>query len=201
MSRLDLIAGPNGAGKTTLFEAIIEAERPGLPFVNADRIAQERAPDDVEAFAYEAAAIAAEARSALIKARLDFCTETVFSHESKVDLIIDATNADYDVHLHVVMIPLELSALRVAARVDGGGHSVPTDKLESRYQRLWPLIATAVPHCHLATFYDNSHDSGPRQVAAFRSGIADYSPAWPTWTHEALCALGGPGNQTSQDLG
>ena len=44
MSRLDLLVGPNGAGKTTLFERVIAPDRPGLPFVNADRIARDRFP-------------------------------------------------------------------------------------------------------------------------------------------------------------
>lgn len=44
MSRLDLIAEPNGAGKTTLYERAIAPDRPGLPFVNPDRIAGDRFP-------------------------------------------------------------------------------------------------------------------------------------------------------------
>lgn len=182
MSRLDLIAGPNGAGKTTLYELVIAPGRPGLPFVNADRIAADRFPDDESAMAYEAAQIAATARDALIAARLDFCTETVFSHPSKVDLVTTASAAGYDVVLHIVMIPLVLSGARVAARVAAGGHDVPSVKLAERYERLWPLIVEAVPHCHRAVFYDNSADSGPEEVAAYRYGAADYEPRWPGWT-------------------
>ncbi|HEX9548095.1 MAG TPA: zeta toxin family protein, partial [Acidimicrobiales bacterium] len=116
MSRLDLIAGPNGAGKTTLYERVIAPGRPGLPFVNADRIASDRFPGQELEHAYVAAEIAATARDALIVARIDFCTETVFSHESKVNLVTTAAAAGYDVVLHVVMIPQELSGQRVAAR-------------------------------------------------------------------------------------
>lgn len=186
MSRLDLIAGPNGAGKTTFFERVIERERPGLPFVNADRIAAAAFPGAEAAHGYEAARRAAAAREALIAARLDFSTETVFSHESKVALVTAATTAGYDVVMSVIMIPLELSASRVAARVDAGGHAVPIEKLASRYERLWPLIARALPACHRAVFYDNAHDSGPTEVAAFRSGVPDYPSRWPTWTPAAL---------------
>ena len=90
MSRLDLIAGPNGAGKTTFYELVIAPDRPGLPFVNADRIATDRFPGREVEQAYAASELAAAARTALIDARLDFCTETVFSHESKVDLVATA---------------------------------------------------------------------------------------------------------------
>jgi predicted ABC-type ATPase len=189
VSRLDLIAGPNGAGKTTWYERVIAPTRPGLPFVDADRIATDRFPGREVEQSYAAAEIAARARDALIDARLDFCTETVFSHESKVDLVKTAVAAGYDVVLHVVMIPLALSGPRVAARVMAGGHDVPADKLASRYARLWTNVAAAVPHCDFAIFVDNSADDGPSEVAAFRYGIADYPPRWPSWTPEPLLTL------------
>jgi predicted ABC-type ATPase len=188
LSRLDLIAGPNGAGKTTLYERAIRPARPGLPFVNADRIAQDRFPGEELVRSHEAAQIAARARTALIEARLDFCTETVFSHESKVDLVISATAAGYDVVLHVVMIPLALSGPRVAARTAAGGHDVPADKLAARYERLWPLIMRAMPHCYRTVLWDNATDDGPFEVGSFRHGVADYPPRWPVWAPHSLRA-------------
>jgi predicted ABC-type ATPase len=189
VSRLDLIVGPNGAGKTTLYERVIAPGRPGLPFVNADRIARDRFPGHELQQAYEAATIAAAARTALLDARLDFCAETVFSHESKIDLVTTAAAAGYDVVLHVVMIPLALSGPRVLARVAAGGHDVPVEKLASRYERLWPHVAAAVGHCHRVVFYDNSADHGPIEVASYRYGVADYLPRWPRWTPESLLSL------------
>ncbi|MBK5223091.1 MAG: AAA family ATPase [Acidimicrobiia bacterium] len=189
MSRLDLIVGPNGAGKTTLYEQVIAPDRPGLPFVNADRIARARFGELESERSYDAARIADTTRDALIDARLDFCTETVFSHRSKVDLVTTAVTAGYDVILHVVCIPLELSAPRVALRVAAGGHDVPTDKLHGRYERLWPLVVAAVPHCHRAVVYDNSSDTGPAEIAAWRFGVADYPSRWPPWIPEPLLEL------------
>jgi predicted ABC-type ATPase len=186
VSRLDLIAGPNGAGKTTLYERVIRPGRPGLPFVNADDIAAARFGDAASEMSYAAAEIAATTRAALIEARLDFCTETVFSHPSKVDLIDAAVTAGYDVVLHVVMVPVELSARRVAARVAAGGHDVPADKIATRYARIWPNVVAAVGRCRRSIVYDNSHDAGPTEVASFRSGLADYPPRWPGWTPDEL---------------
>ena len=190
MSRLDLIVGPNGAGKTTLFERVIFPGRPGLSFVNADDIAAARFGDAATQMSYVAADIAANTRAALIEARLDFCTETVFSHRSKVELVNDARAAGYDVVLHVVMIPLELAEPRVRLRVSRGGHDVPIEKLHERFQRLWPLIAEATPAAARAVFWDNSGDDGPVEVVAFRRGIADYRPRWPAWTAPSIVTLG-----------
>ncbi|MBS1847382.1 MAG: AAA family ATPase [Actinobacteria bacterium] len=189
MSRLDLIVGPNGAGKSTFFARIIAPERPGLPFVNADVIAAERFGGDASSHAYEAGRIAAQLRSTLIAANSDFCTETVFSHGSKLDLVVEAVAAGYDVVLHVIMIPLELSGPRVAARVAAGGHSVPSGKLAGRYERVWPMVVQAFPLCHRAVFYDNARLEGPEEVASYRHGVPDYPPRWPKWTPKALAQL------------
>jgi len=192
VSRLDLIVGPNGAGKSTLFARVIEPPRPGLPFVNADRIAADRFGSEAEARSYEAAEIAARARTALIDARLDFCTETVFSHESKLELVAVAAAAGYDVVLHVVLIPAALSGPRVAARVATGGHSVPEEKIRTRYDRIWPLVAAAVPMVRDAVFWDNSTLEGPVEVATFRRGLPDAPPRWPAWCPPVIAALGNP---------
>ncbi len=87
------------------------------------------------------------------------------------------------------MIPLELSGPRVTARVAAGGQAVPADKLAARYERLWPNVAAAVPHCHSVVFWDNSRDDGPVQVATYRYGVADHPPVWPSWAPEPLVSL------------
>ena len=49
------MAGSNGAGKTTFYELYLE--RLGLPFVNADRIAQVLNPAQPELEAYQGAKV------------------------------------------------------------------------------------------------------------------------------------------------
>ncbi len=188
MSRLDLLVGPNGAGKTTLFRHAIHVQRPGLPFVNADVIAAQRWPDDPSGNAYEAARIADQTRRQLVEARIDFAAETVFSHPSKVEFVELAAAAGYDIVLHVVMIPLEMSVARVERRAAAGGHTVPHAKLAPRYTRLWPLIAQAVPRCHRAVFYDNTTDR-IRIAATFERGVPTEPPTWPPWCPEPLRSL------------
>jgi predicted ABC-type ATPase len=100
-----------------------------------------------------------------------------------------ATAADYDVILHVVMIPLVLCGPRVAARVAAGGHEVPAEKLASRYGRIWPLVVNATPQCHRAVFDDNAHDAGPVEVASSRLGAPDHPPRWPDGKPAVLRSL------------
>ncbi|MHB1446547.1 MAG: AAA family ATPase [Acidimicrobiales bacterium] len=183
---LHVLAGPNGAGKSTLYEKVILPDT-GLEFVNADVIAAQRWPSDAGDRSYEAAEVAEADRTRLIMARESFVTETVFSHESKIDLIRAALDARYLVSLHVVAVPEELAVARVASRVRVGGHSVPEDKIRQRYERLWPLVASAIFIVDVAWVYDNTSAREPfRIVARFQHGSLVGHPDWPAWTPPAL---------------
>jgi predicted ABC-type ATPase len=186
---LHLIAGPNGAGKSTLYERVIGPVT-HLAFVNADLIALDRWPDDPERHAYDAAELAAKRRTELIDMRASFVAETVFSHESKLDVIRAAQAVGYVVTVHVVMVPVDLAVARVKSRIAVRGHAVPEDKIRSRYGRLWPLVAEAITLADHAVVYDNSTTGHAlREVAAFQRGAALMAPAWPAWTPPRLQAL------------
>ncbi|PXX02496.1 zeta toxin family protein [Mycolicibacterium moriokaense] len=186
MNRLDLVVGPDGAGKSTFVELTLARLLPGSVFVNADEIAKQRWPEDPAAHAYDAALIAAETRTKLIELGWSFIAETVFSHPSKLELVDTARAAGYTVVLHVVLIPEELAVARVAYRVQSGGHPVAENKIRERYQRLWTLVAEAIPRCDQTTVYDNSGVKGPRIVAQMSDGFIVGSPTWPDWTPQAL---------------
>ena len=186
MNRLDLVVGPNGAGKSTFIELTLASLLPKSVVVIADEIAKQRWPADPEAHAYGAAQVAADTRTRLIELRRSFIAETVFSHPSKLELIDSAHAAGYTVVLHVLLIPEELAVQRVKHRVNAGGHNVPENKIRQRYQRLWPLVTTAITRCDIATVFDNSALKGPRVVAELSSGHVIGAPTWPTWTPQVL---------------
>lgn len=187
---LHLLVGPNGAGKSTLFSHVIEPVT-HLEFVNADHIAAERWPADAEARSYDAAVLAAERRTELIAQRASFAAETVFSHESKLDLVEAAAAAGFLVTLHVVVIPEALAVARVASRVQAGGHAVPEDKVRERFARLWPLVVRAIGRVDRTIVYDNSRAATPfRVVAELERGHHIRNPDWPSWTPAPLRQLG-----------
>jgi predicted ABC-type ATPase len=183
---LHLLAGPNGSGKSTLYYEVIRPAT-GLGFVNPDEIARLHWPDGPEQNSYAAARVAEATRDTLIANRASFVTETVFSHESKVDLVREAVGAGYVVLLHVVVIPENLAVARVTSRVAYGGHGAPEHKIRERYQRLWPLVVAAIPLAAQTNIYDNTSDTRPfREIAIYRGGRPLHSPEWPVWTPEAL---------------
>ena len=183
---LHVVVGPNGAGKSTLYTRVLG---PGthLPFVNADVMYADH--PDRYADEYEAGMTAAAERTARIDRRESFVTETVFSHVGKLDLLRDAVAAGYLVHLHVVAIPVDLAVLRVAERVDDGGHDVAETKIRTRYERLWANVAAALPIVRELTVYDNSGRTPLVAIAKFRSDKPVRPSEWPKWAHPDLVAL------------
>jgi predicted ABC-type ATPase len=182
---LHLLAGPNGSGKSTLWTYVLGPVL-HLEFVNADAIAAQRWPSDPERHAYEAAAVAAERRQELIEARSSYATETVFSHESKVELVRHAVDAGYLVTLHIVAVPEDLAVDRVANRVENGGHAVPESKVRERHGRLWAHLAVAIGLVEQSRVYDNTTGASPfRLIAEFERGELLWSE-WPSWMSEDL---------------
>lgn len=185
---LHVLAGPNGAGKSTFVHRVLQPVT-RLPFVNADEIAASRWPGEESEHAYEASAAAAAIRAELLGQRRSFIAETVFSHPSKVDLVRQGVAAGYLVTLHVMLIPVEVTLLRVDHRVAAGGHAVPPQKIRERYGRLWPLVAEARAAADRTTFYDNSRAASPfRTVAGFERGRPVGDALWPRWTPPELLA-------------
>lgn len=186
MPLLHLLAGPNGAGKSTyVYDVLVPST--GLPFINADEIAAARWPEAQAEHAYEAARIAETQRREKIAAGESFISETVFSHPSKVQLIEDTADADYLVHLHVVIVPVELTVQRVLERVRRGGHSVPERKIRDRYERLWDHVARAIQVADVTEVLDNSRARTPfRLCASFERGTPIGRSSWPAWAPAVL---------------
>jgi predicted ABC-type ATPase len=191
LKQLHLVVGPNGSGKTTFVNEFLALELPGYAYVNADEIAKVRWPADYDAHAYEAAKVAAETRAYLIAGGRSFIAETVFSHPSKLDLLRSAQQAGYHVVLHVMLVPEELAVMRVAYRVQTGGHDVPEHKIRERFQRLWPLVAQAVSLADRAVLYDNSRHTGPVKIADFFAGLPIGAATWPGWAPKPLVSRWG----------
>ena len=178
---LYVLAGPDGAGKPTLFDRVL-SKHIAVEFVDADHIAHDLWPGHEVERSYDAARIAAERRRQLLGDRRSFSAETVFSHESKLQLMRDAADLGYLVVLRVVLIPEDLAVARVADRVEVGGHHVPEDKVRGRYQRLWGHVRQAITIADETVVYDNTSASTPlRRIAVFGHGSLIGTPDWPGW--------------------
>ncbi len=105
-----------------------------------------------------------------------------FSHPSKLQLIRAANDAAFYTALHVMMVPEQLAVVRVMTRAGAGGHSVPENKIHSRFHRLWHLASEAIAFSDSASCYDTSLRPRPLTVALFSNGFPVGQPTWPAWT-------------------
>lgn len=95
----------------------------------------------------------------------------MFSHESKLALLHEASQREFRVTLHVVLIPEELAVARVANRLANGGHHVPENKISERFKRLWSYLCDAISLVDESRVYDNTKANTPyRLVATYIDG-------------------------------
>jgi predicted ABC-type ATPase len=143
-----VFAGPNGSGKSTITQAW---EKVGL-YINADDIKAARGCSDLEA-AQEAERL----RELCLSERRSFTFETVLSTERNLDLLIRAKAAGFHIEsVFVMTTDPELNVFRVKSRELSGGHSVPPDKIRSRYTKALANISKLLALCDVFRLVDNT---------------------------------------------
>lgn len=96
-------------------------------------------------------------RHKLIECSKSFTFETVMSFPDKVDFLRTAQSRGYRTYLYYVATEdPAINISRVKYRVKMGGHSVPEDKIISRYERSLDLLKEAISYTNRAYIFDNS---------------------------------------------
>ena len=147
-SKIIVFAGPNGSGKSTLAQAW---EENGL-YINADVIKAKRGCSDLEA-AQEAERL----RELCFSQRRSFTFETVLSTGRNLDLLSRAKDAGFHIEsVFVLTADPELNVFRVKMREMSGGHSVPPDKIRSRYTKALSNISKLLVLSDVFRLVDNT---------------------------------------------
>ena len=192
-----IVAGPNGSGKSTLTNYL---RRQGYDFgfyINPDEIAAElEGPynDRVR----RAQALADNRRAEALLARRSFSFETVFSHPSKLDVLVQARQLGFLTTLFFVSVDdPRINVERVKTRVGLGGHDVPLDRIVARYRRTMAVLPDIVAHVDRAFILDNSEllpapDSFRIRLVATTRAVEpnqitiSLRPPVPVWTSRYL---------------
>ena len=143
-----VFAGPNGSGKSTITKLakIIE------PYINADDIKKANLCSDLEA-----AQKATQLREKLVDEQKSFTFETVLSTTRNLDLLKKAKENGFFIRcIYVLTASPEINVYRVHARYASGGHSVPDEKIRSRYTKALSLLPDLINVCDICHIYDNS---------------------------------------------
>ena len=121
-------------------------------------------------------------RHELLRSGKKFSFETVMSHPSKIDFMKQAKAAGYKVYLYYVALkdPV-LNVLRVNWRAEGGGHTVPEEKIRSRYYSSLSLLSDAIAVADNSYIFDNSggeHRLLAQVINEELRILVDYYPKW-----------------------
>lgn len=131
-----IIAGPNGAGKTTFALEYLPQVAQCSRFVNADLIAAGLSPLAPERELLAASRLFLGEMETCIAEREDFAFETTLAGRSYLKLVRRLQMAGWRVELIYLALPsMEMSKLRVAERVEHGGHNIPVADIERRFAR------------------------------------------------------------------
>jgi len=186
-----VIAGPNGAGKTTV-TARLRADHwsEGVEYLNPDEIARDRFGDWNSPQAVTSAANwAADRREELLAARAGIAFETVFSGADKLAFVHRCVSAGYFVRVFFVgTASPTINAARVAQRVMRGGHTVPIEKIVSRYARSLANLSLVLPVAQRVYVFDNSIDDVDARlcVRASEGQLRKAYGSLPEWVQDAI---------------
>jgi predicted ABC-type ATPase len=186
-----VIAGPNGAGKTTVTVRLRQDRwSEGVEYLNPDDIAQERFGDWNSADAVlKAAKWTSARREELLAESAGIAFETVFSTADKLGFVRRAREQGYFVRVFFVgTSDPRINAARIAGRVMEGGHSVPIEKIVSRYGKSNANLSVALGVADRVYIYDNSVDRVEARLCARASEgqlRKIYGPL-PDWVSDAI---------------
>ena len=170
-----VFAGPNGSGKSTVTQAW---EKTGL-YINADDIKATRDCSDLEA-ALEAERL----RELCLSQRRSFTFETVLSTERNLDLLIRAKAAGFHIEsVFVMTADPELNVFRVKSRELSGGHTVPLEKIRSRYTKSLANISKLLELSDVFRIVDNTDQP---EILFIKDEVGQQIRPNRYWTVEAI---------------
>ena len=134
MKILYIIAGANGSGKTTF--AINFSKIENLKFINADEIAKEYDPKDIQRYKVKAGKKFFYELENSLNDNNSFIIETTLSGKYLIKVINEAKSKGFKINLvYLFLETKDENIYRVKNRVLNGGHDVPIEDIKRRYSR------------------------------------------------------------------
>ena len=131
---LYIIAGANGSGKTTF--ALNYKELNNLHFINADEIAKQYDPNDINKYKVKAGKEFFRQLDDSLAFDNSFIIETTLSGKYLKKVINKAKENNFKIVLMYLFLETDNeNILRVKNRVLNGGHDVPVEDIKRRYIR------------------------------------------------------------------
>ena len=159
-----IVGGVNGVGKSSFTGVLKERTTDLGVIIDVDKITAELGGN-----------VLAGGKAALnrirecIEKKVSFTQETTLSGYKTEATAKEVKELGYHVRLfYVGLDTVEESLQRIENRVKRGGHNIPQDDVNRRFQGRWEAVAKVLPYCDEAEFYAN--DNGFVKVAEYRNG-------------------------------
>ena len=163
MKLYTIIGGVNGCGKSSLTGAL-KAERSDLGLlIDVDKLAAQLGSP------VEGGKAAVRKIDQCLEKGISFTQETTLSGARTERTIRRAKERGYTIRLYYIGLDtMEESLGRIRNRVAKGGHDIPKEDVERRFQSRFSDVLRVLPYCDEARFFDN--DNGFVEVAEYRNG-------------------------------
>ncbi len=163
MKLYTIIGGVNGCGKSSLTGAL-KAERSDLGLlIDVDKLAAQLGSP------VEGGKAAVRKIDQCLEKGISFTQETTLSGARTERTIRRAKERGYTIRLYYIGLDtMEESLGRIRNRVAKGGHDIPREDVERRFQSRFSDVLRVLPYCDEARFFDN--DNGFVEVAEYRNG-------------------------------
>lgn len=171
-----IIAGVNGVGKSSL-TGVLKAERNDLGYVvDVDKIAVEN-----NCNALEAGRIALKKIEEFLDKGVSFSQETTLSGQRTEKTVKLAKENDYVIRLFYIGLNTGNESIkRIKNRVEKGGHNIPDEDVDRRFNKRFDDLIKVLPYCGETHFFDN--ENGFVEVGEYKNGElilkGDYIPLW-----------------------
>lgn len=171
-----IVGGINGAGKSSL-SGVLKDQRNDLGIIiDPDMMTAQLGGDS-----YEGGKAAVAMVDKCIESDVNFTQETTLSGSFPRKVARHAKEKGYLIRLYYVGIDnMEDSIQRIQNRVRRGGHDIPLEDIQRRYEKRFRSLEAILPYCNEAVFFDN--DNGFTKVAEYKNGelqlIGQKNPKW-----------------------
>ena len=134
MRTLYILAGANGSGKSTIAKELLPEEN--ITYVNADDIARELCPNDMQAARIQAGKEFFVKIKKMFEEQNSFAIESTLSGVGHIKIIETARKFGYKiVIIYVFVNNTDACIARIQTRVKNGGHPVPPEDVIRRFAR------------------------------------------------------------------
>lgn len=176
MKTYTIIGGVNGVGKSSL-TGVLRSEINDLGIIiDVDKITVECGGDKL--FGGKTAILKIDE---CLANGVNFTQETTLSGQRTLRTVKQAIDLGYQIRLYYVGLDtLEESRERIANRVKKGGHNIPDDDVDRRFDNRFDSLSAILPYCNNVSFYDNYN--GFVEVAEYKNGSlilkGEIRPKW-----------------------